>query len=64
MPNVWVRPPRAFGCLAAFVFPVFCAKKGNINSPDRGDLACFQSLRLIDRVAPHDVPAGMIVVRL
>src|SRR5260370_19132975 len=54
----------SFGGLAAFVFPVFFAKKWDVDSPDRDYLALFQTPGLVDRVAPNDVPASVVVVGL
>ena len=49
---------------AAFILPVFFAKKNNIDSPDRSSLADLQPFCEVNRIAPHNVPTWVIVVRL
>lgn len=49
---------------APFVLPVFFVEERNVHSPDRNSLAEFQPLGLVDRVAPNNILARVIVVRL
>ena len=60
-----VRPaPAPLSRLAAFVFPVLLAKKGNIDPPNRNKFAWLHSFGLVDGIAPDNVPTWVIVVRL
>jgi hypothetical protein len=54
----------ALSGFAPFVLPVFFAEKRDVNAPNRHNLAELQALGLVDCIAPDDVPAGVIVVRL
>jgi hypothetical protein len=37
-------------------------KKNNVNSPNSNQLVCLHAFRLVDRITPNYVPAGVIVV--
>lgn len=52
------------GSFAALVLPLLALEEREIDAPDEDRSAPFHSPRRIDRVAPHDVPTRVIVVRL
>jgi len=49
---------------AAFVLPVFLGQEVHVNPPNCDLPTCLEGFRLVYRVAPYDVPAGVVVVRL
>ncbi len=54
----------AFTGPASLVFPVFFTQKRNINSPNHHGFPSLDDFGRINQIAPYDVPARMVVVRL
>lgn len=58
-------PASAGHAGAAFlVFPIRFFKEHDVHAPNDDRPVAFQGLRGIDEIAPKDIPAGMIVMRL
>jgi hypothetical protein len=51
-------------CRASLIFPIASAEKWDVNSPNRDDFSRFDAPGLVDHVSPHNVPTGVVVVRL
>lgn len=60
-----MRPPAfAFHRAASLVLPTLRRQEGDVDAPDDDGVAGLDGLRSVHQIAPHDVPASVIVVRL
>jgi hypothetical protein len=58
-----MRPPAAGrSSLASLVFPILLFKKDHVNALDHDRVRGLDRFCRVNEIAPHDVPAGVIVM--